>query len=399
MADYSHSRLETFETCPLKFKFRYIERVETPIEETVEMFVGSRVHETLEKLYQDLHYEKCDTLDELLAFFHAEWQKNWNPGVKITRQNLTEQNFFDYGVRYIRNYYERYKPFNDTRTLATELKLTFSLDGEDQFRITGFVDRVARRSDGTYEIHDYKTSRQVPAQADLDGDRQLALYEIGLKQRWPDAERVDLVWHYVGHATTLRSSRTAEQLAELRESTIVRIREIEAEEEFAPNKGSHCEWCEYRPICPVWKHVIHAQALPPAEFAADEGVKLANELAETKRQMRALEQREGTLRELIIEFCRQTRVKVVQGSAAQVSVKIGERTLLPRKQDARRAELEAFVRKTGKWDEVSDLSPSALLQVMKEKTWPANLLKELDKFAWKEESVTVSVRFEKEPEE
>jgi hypothetical protein len=36
---------------------------------------------------------------------------------------------------------------------------------------------------------------------------------------------------------------------------------------------------------------------------------------------------------------------------------------------------------------------------MKEKTWPANLLKELDKFAWKEESVTVSVRFEKEPEE
>lgn len=399
MAIYSHSRLETFETCPLRFKFRYIEKVETPTEETVEMFVGSRVHEALEKLYQDLHYEKLDSLGALLAFYHAEWQKNWNPGVQITRQDLTEQNYFDYGARCIRNYYERYKPFSDTQTLATELKLTFALDEEGQFRITGFIDRVARRSDGTYEIHDYKTGRQVPAQADLDRDRQLALYQIGLRQRWPDAERVDLMWHYVGHDTTLGSTRTLDQLAELRDSTIVRIREIEAEKEFAPNKGPHCEWCEYKPICPVWKHVIRVRALPPAEFAADEGVRLANELAETKRQLSVLEQREGTLRELIVEFCRQNKVKVVQASAAQVNVRFGDRTLLPRKQDAHRPELEAFVRKTGKWDEVSELSPSALLHVMKEKSWPANLLKELGKFAWKEESVTISVKFEKEPEE
>ena len=399
MAIYSHSRIETFETCPLKFKFRYIEKVETPIEETVEAFVGSRVHGVLKKLYDDLHYEKLNNLDELLAYYLAEWQKNWSPGVKITRPDLTEQNYYDYGARCIRNYYERHKPFSDSQTLATELHLTFALDDEGQFKVQGFVDRAARRPDGTYEIHDYKTGRTLPPQKQADSDRQLALYQIGLHERWPDAERVDLVWHYVRHDAILRSTRTPHELDQLRAATIEKIREIEAEEDFEPVKGGHCEWCEYQPVCPVWKHIVAVRTLPPAEFAADEGVKLANELAETKRQLSVLKEREGTLRELVVEFCRQKKVRVIQGSAAQVSVRFGERTVLPRKADTRRDELETFVRNAGKWEEVSDLDPHALVRVLKEKSWPPKLLDKLRQFAWKEEGVTVSVKYEKAPEE
>jgi RecB family exonuclease len=399
MAVYSHSRLETFETCPLKFKFRYIEKVETPIEEMVEAFVGKRVHEVLEKLYSDLHYEKLNTLDELLGFYHAEWQKNWNPGVKITRQNMTEQNYFDYGARCIRSYYERHKPFNDSVTLATELNLLFALDEAGEYKVTGFVDRAARRPDGTYEVHDYKTSRNLPAQADLDRDRQLALYQIGLRERWPDAERVELVWHYVGKDTTLRSSRTPEQLAELRASTIAKIREIEAEKEFAPRQGDHCEWCEYQPVCPVWRHVIHARALPPAQFLADDGVRLANEFAETKRRLSELEAREATLRELILEFCRQQGVKIIQGSDSQVKVSFTKHTRLPAKDDAEREALEAFVREAGKWEEVSALDTHALVRVLKENAWPPDLLERLRKFATVEESPRIYLKQEKPVEE
>ena len=46
---YSHSRLSSFENCPRQFYYRYVERV--PIEtESVEAFVGKRVHEVLERL-------------------------------------------------------------------------------------------------------------------------------------------------------------------------------------------------------------------------------------------------------------------------------------------------------------------------------------------------------------
>ena len=72
MTVYSHSRLSTFEQCPQKFKLHYIDKVETEIEESVEAFMGVRVHETLEKHYRDLQYQKKNSLEDLLAFLHDE---------------------------------------------------------------------------------------------------------------------------------------------------------------------------------------------------------------------------------------------------------------------------------------------------------------------------------------
>ena len=44
---YSHSRISTFENCPLQFKFNYVDKVKTEIEDTVEAFLVTRVHEVL----------------------------------------------------------------------------------------------------------------------------------------------------------------------------------------------------------------------------------------------------------------------------------------------------------------------------------------------------------------
>ena len=53
MTLYSHSRLSNFEQCPLKYKLRYIDRVESKIEGSIEAYLGSRAHEVLEKIYRD----------------------------------------------------------------------------------------------------------------------------------------------------------------------------------------------------------------------------------------------------------------------------------------------------------------------------------------------------------
>jgi len=78
MTVYSHSRLSSFEQCPQKFKFHYIDKVETDVSDSVEAFMGVRVHETLEKLYRDLMFQKKNSLDDLLGFLNDEWEKNWN---------------------------------------------------------------------------------------------------------------------------------------------------------------------------------------------------------------------------------------------------------------------------------------------------------------------------------
>lgn len=47
MPSFSISRIGSFETCLLQYKYAYIDRVEVEAEDTVETFLGSRLHEDL----------------------------------------------------------------------------------------------------------------------------------------------------------------------------------------------------------------------------------------------------------------------------------------------------------------------------------------------------------------
>jgi RecB family exonuclease len=399
MPHYSHSQLQTFEDCPQKYKFKYLDKIEKPEKESIEAFVGSRVHDVLEKLYKDLLQCKLNSLDELLAHYRNVWEREWEPTIKIVNKNLTPQNWFEYGVKCIRNYYERYKPFDESQTIDTEARIVFALNDQGNYKLQGYIDRIARRPDGTWEIHDYKSGGHLPAQTELDTDRQLALYQIGLKTRWRDIEHVELVWHYVGFDTTLRSRRTPEQLKNLAAQTITVIDQIEQEKEFEPRQSRLCDWCEYREDCPLWKHVEAVESLPPAEFAGDEGVRLANDYAKTRFEIDRLEARLEELRRLVIEFCRQKQVNVVAGKGVRVKVKFEEEPRFPVKDDPQRASLEDFVRRLGRWDDVSDLNLNQLGKILKEKQWEPKLLEKLRQFATTESSVRVAISRTKERED
>lgn len=58
------TRLETFETCPLKYKLRYIDGIKTEVD-GIEAFTGSRVRDVLEKLYIDRLDQRGDGTYEI----------------------------------------------------------------------------------------------------------------------------------------------------------------------------------------------------------------------------------------------------------------------------------------------------------------------------------------------
>ncbi|MBI3664605.1 MAG: PD-(D/E)XK nuclease family protein [Acidobacteria bacterium] len=391
MPVYSHSRLETFETCPLKYKFRYIDEIKKA-EQSVEAFLGGLVHEVLRKLYDDLQLEKLNTMDELLESYAANWKKAWGPHVRIVRAGMTERNYFDYGAKCIRNYYEQYRPFRQSQTLGTEARLIFPLDGEGKYQVQGYVDRIARRDDGIIEIHDYKTSRSLPAQQKSDGDRQLALYQIGIERQWPDTRGVELIWHYVAFKETRRSRRTAAQLLELRQQTIELIDRVEHTKQFEGRRSALCDWCEYKPDCPLWRHPDSVLALPPAQFKADDGVRLADEYAKTKYELHTLELRLEQLKEQVIAFAQQRNLRVIQGSGAQIYVRLGEAEKFPGKREELRAALENVLKKAGKWEEISELDTAALAHALEAAKWPAELVAEVRRFATQVARDSVTLR-------
>ncbi|MCK5042799.1 MAG: PD-(D/E)XK nuclease family protein, partial [Candidatus Aenigmarchaeota archaeon] len=228
MTLYSHSRLSTFEQCPLKFRFRYIDKISVDTAQSIEAFLGSRVHETLEKLYIDLKFQKTNTLQDLIKYFSDQWKKNWNPTIKIVKKDYTEENYRKMGEKFITDYYNKYKPFNDTRILGIENRVVIDLNGDGKFKLQGYIDRLAMKGEDTVEIHDYKTNSNLPLQDYLDRDRQLALYAIAVKESYPFAKKIRLVWHFLAFDKEMVSSRTEKQLDSLKKETVTLIKTIES---------------------------------------------------------------------------------------------------------------------------------------------------------------------------
>jgi len=149
-------------------------------------------------------------------------------------------------------------PLPQGRTLGLEERIEMKLkEGDKSYAIQGYIDRLTWDPvTETYEIHDYKTGSAVPTQQEADEDRQLALYQMGIKQRWPDAKRVKLIWHYLATDKEIVSSRTEANLATLEREVIDVIHQIEEEAKLGRwdvRVSRLCDWCEYKSICPAWK--------------------------------------------------------------------------------------------------------------------------------------------------
>ena len=398
MPVYSHSRLATYETCPQQYKLRYIDRIELPEgEEGIEAFLGNRVHETLEKLHKELILTKLNSLEELLGYYKDQWEKNWHENVFINKQEFTADHYRNTGRNAIENYYKRHYPFNQTKTLATEYRLAFKLDN---YTIRGFVDRLSYSGKGVYEIHDYKTSGTLPSQDKFDNDRQLALYQIGVRERFRDVKDIRLIWHYLIFDKEFTSARSDAQLKDLKKEVLFLIKTIEKDTKFEPEESNLCDWCEYPEYCPAKKHEIKVQDLPPNKYLKEEGVALVNKYASFKSKIKELKKQEENLQleldliqEAAIEYARNEGIMTITGS--DHALRISKDTVLqfPLANEEDREELEQFIKKAGIWEEVSGLNLARLNKCIQDERLKPKIRKGLLKFA--DEIDKVSVRLMK----
>lgn len=390
MTVYSHSRLSCFEQCPQKFKFHYIDKVETDVEESVEAFMGVRVHETLEKLYSDLRYQKKNTLEDLLGFLNDEWEKNWNDSIIIVKKEYGPENYQKMAEKFVTDYYNRYKPFDQGKTISIEDRILINLDESGDYKLQGFIDRLTEVKDGYYEIHDYKTNSRLPLPEYIENDRQLALYSIGVKERYPDVKDVRLIWHFVAFDKEIDSTRTDEELEKLKQETIQLIDKIEDAAEFPTKPSGLCDWCEFKPICRQWSHLYKIEGKPANEYLNDDGVKLVNRYAELQNKKKQVKfdlyVEIEKLEEAIIHYAEKEGVDVVFGSNNKIKIKATQRYSCPSKHSREREQLEQILREHGKWEEVAQLDTAAINKIIQEKKWESGLIGALKKYVQLEES-------------
>ncbi len=380
---FSPSKLGVYQNCPRRYQYRYVDKI-SRARKTPETVVGVAVHSAFEELYAFVTGGRTPALDEVQGIYDREFAAGWDATVVEKDGRFAKDDWRKVGSDCVELYYNGHHPFSEDRTVAVEKRVGFpiTVDGHE-YRIEGFVDRLALASDGAFEIVDYKTAKSLPNQEHADQDWQLALYELAVRREWPDTQEVRLKWHYVRHGKTLISIRDDVARAKLLADAGALISAIKHDHVFEPRPGPLCDWCEYRDLCPVFAHPIKVAALPPAERCRDDGVRLVESYVEIEGRRKRLkdelktveterEQAEGEL----ADWAEAAGVATIAGESAQVTVTVKEEVHLPTKtgEAEKHAELEAEARKTPLWAEVARLDGHALLEGLKARCWTGELL-------------------------
>jgi putative RecB family exonuclease len=369
----------------MRYKLQYIDKVEVEERESVEAFLGSKVHETLEKLYRDVRMMKLPTLEEVISHFDTLWDEDWHDGIKIVKKDYKAENYKEVGHRCIKDYYEQHHPFDASRTISLENLIFFPLDEEKDYWLRGVIDRLAVAQDGTYEIHDYKTSSRLPSQKSVDKDRQLALYHIAVQGMWPDVKDIELVWHYLAFGKEMRSRRTPEELEDLKREVMSLIGKIEKDPEFRPKESALCDWCVYPEHCPAKKHTVLTENLAANEYLKEPGVKLVSKFADLDKQRREVESEIARVKEALIHYAKKNNVQAVKGSGHRVIVRFYRGLSFPGRDDPARQELEELVKELGLWEKVAVLSPVSLAKLVESGALDSDIAERIGRMGKEEE--------------
>ena len=250
---FSHSGLSSYEKCPTQFRIRYIDRVRKQ-DEGIEAFMGKRVHESLEFLYNKILTGQTPLLDTVLDKYDALWTEQWHDRIAIVKREISIGQIRQIGEACLARYYRNQHPF-ETPVIHNELDMKFSIDPDGTYKIRGIVDRVDQVADGHYEIHDYKTSSRAMSQNEANKDRQLALYHIGLTKIFPDVQKVKLIWHFLRQGIRREVVKSAADLDKLIDKIKALSDTIRKKEnsggQFPAKESILCNWCYYWEECPA----------------------------------------------------------------------------------------------------------------------------------------------------
>jgi RecB family exonuclease len=232
----SASDIQTYRSCPLRYKFARVLRI--PTEQTVHQRFGIVVHQVLERYHSD----GANTLTQMLDLLDAVWRRS-ALGDSESDLVLFEK------ARAALSVYHAHLSDQDSEPVWFERAFDFRL-GPHHLR--GRVDRVDRLADGAdaeYELIDYKTSRPKTVEQ-LEDDIQLSLYALAAREAW-QLESSRQAYYYVLDDLKVPVPRSERDAAAVKE-IVLEVGEGILAEEFEPTPSrAACSICDYRIVCPA----------------------------------------------------------------------------------------------------------------------------------------------------
>jgi putative RecB family exonuclease len=340
----SYSSMNTYELCPAKFKFQYEDRV--PQGRSAALSFGDSLHRALH-LFHNRPVPVAPSVDELLEMLEACWVSE---GFVDASE---ERTYVDHGRQVLAQYHRENA---EAYRIPAALEFRFTIDIEG-VALSGVIDRMDRIPGGGYEIVDYKTNRRLPPQARIDQDLQLSIYHMAAREIWGiEPERLTLYYLLPGQRMT--TVRTARDMDELRRRIAIVAQRIDAGM-FEPRQNPLCDWCEYQPLCPLFRHRYEREQGDPAPRMTE----IVDEWIALKRKGREVYRRIDELAGLINAFADEHGYRRLFGS---------DGAAIDRRPQHVTAPIEEMVREIleplGLWEQVLSVDPGKINALIESRT-------------------------------
>ncbi|MFZ5365764.1 MAG: ATP-dependent helicase [Patescibacteria group bacterium] len=236
----SFSQIDTFDTCPLQYRYKFIQRI--PVPPSAAASFGDSIHKTLRDFYQGVKKGERLTKKDLLKTLET----NWSSQGYASRAH--EEKMKKTGERMLSDFYEKF----DSKIVPRDLEQPFIIKVSPDLKIGGKIDRIDEK-EGKLEIIDYKTGK-ILDQKDIDKSLQMMVYALaatdeGLYGKKP--EEVILTFYFLENLEKKSTKRTAEQLEQAKKELVEKAKGIE-KSKFEPIPGPWCDFCDFKLICEAW---------------------------------------------------------------------------------------------------------------------------------------------------
>ena len=244
----SPSRASQFKTCPKQFKYANVDKILEPTNEV--QAKGTTVHQALEDLF-DLPSEERTT-EKLHNLFREAWTK--------VRGNDEHHNLFssieeerDWGLEGLK-LLNNYMTLEDPRSFEPIERERWVRGTIEDLNLRGILDRMDRNDNGELIIVDYKSGKAPLAKYKEPRFFALKLYALLIKEETGEMP-VELKLIYLQNST-IHTLKIDNEILEQAKQEILEvwnnIKIAFQNNEFPPIKNALCDWCYYKPICPIY---------------------------------------------------------------------------------------------------------------------------------------------------
>ncbi len=248
---FSFSRVTTFEQCPRRYRYRYVDGVREAFQ-SIEAFMGQQVHAAVEWLFEQKGGGRVPPVAEAVQYYSAGFDRACEQArgsLKVIKQGTRVEDYRRSGAEMLADFHRTRFAHDCLETLGLERH--FVLEMEPGRRFQGFIDRLARDGSGTIHIIDYKTGGRPPIRfGGKDGD-QLEAYAVAMFAE-TDADELVLMLEYLRNGSTQIKRVRRGEAVETARRLGARIQMAAEANVFPPSPGTLCDWCGFNDLCEAY---------------------------------------------------------------------------------------------------------------------------------------------------